>query len=512
MSAKRILGLFIMLASLLACTRVCYAAGDRILLLGYVWEDYADLYISGNINVSTAAVNVSNQSAEVVDGGLLADKDVTVRTTVLLDISASMPKSMRGNIIDYINNYIDTLNENEQLKIVVFGEEITVLKEFTSDRYDLAKAVSAINFEGQQSMIYDAVYNTIPEIGPDNDTPCFYRTIVITDGVDESVSGITKEELFLKLQESFYPVEVMAISDSEYDVDEKDLMALTRISGGRYITMHLNDNAADLDLNADDITWIRVKLPGTVLDGATRQFNIDDGTNALEFDFKVPVFASENAEQPGEQLEEFADVHEDKEDVFNEEAFNEEADVGLSSNGTSGNEDSGTSILYYVMAMAAVLVAAIAVIIVLVHRKRKNSVSETGHQNMQEDGDATEILTGRTSIQLRKSDDPDKVWNFVLSDLIKVGRRENCQVFLDEGSVSRLQCVIYADDAGAPVIENRSNSNPTQVNKIKITTPQRLSDGDRIKCGRVILIVGLAVNESSEADKNINKMTEFINL
>ena len=107
MSVKRRLSLFVLALSLLLCVKVvCYAAESSTLLQGYTWENYADLFISGNINTNTATVDVSNQPAEIVDGGLLADKDVTIRTTLLLDISASMPKSMRDSILDYLNNYI----------------------------------------------------------------------------------------------------------------------------------------------------------------------------------------------------------------------------------------------------------------------------------------------------------------------------------------------------------------------------------------------------------------------
>ena len=239
-----------------------------------------------------------------VSAEALEDTDVTIRTTLLLDISASMPKSMRDSILDYLNNYIETINSNEQLRIITFGEEITVLQDFTSDRYDLSKAVSGIKFEGQQSMIYDAVYNTMPRIGTNNDAPCYYRTIVITDGADESLSGITKEELYLKLQESFYPVEVLAISDSENDPVEKNLTALSRISGGRCITMCPGIDITSLDFRLENIIWIRVKIPETVLDGSTRQFNIKDESNTLQFDFKVPIFTSETMEQIEEASEE----------------------------------------------------------------------------------------------------------------------------------------------------------------------------------------------------------------
>lgn len=62
------------------------------------------------------------------------------------------------------------------------------------------------------------------------------------------------------------------------------------------------------------------------------------------------------------------------------------------------------------------------------------------------------------------------------------------------------------------MIENRSKSNPTQVNKVKIASPQQLTDGDQIKCGRVVLMVDSITIESSAGSKGINRMTEFVNV
>lgn len=364
MSVKRCLSLLVSVLSLLFCVQICYAAEDNTLLQGYTWENYADLYISGNINTNTVTVDVSNQPAEIIDGGLLTDKDVKIRTTLLLDISASMPKSMRDSVLGYLNNYIETISSNEQLRIVTFGEEIIVLQDFTSDRYDLSKAVSEIKFEGQQSMIYDAVYNTVPRIGAnnDNDAPCYYRTIVITDGADESVSGITKEELYLKLQESFYPVEVLSVSDSEKDPVEKNLTALSRISGGRCITMRPGADVTSLDFRLEGITWIRVKVPETVLDGSTRQFNIKDENNTLQFDFKVPIFISETIEQTEEQAEETE--NESKTEIVTEkETIDSNMEI---------EDDFGFSMLNPVVIGAIIIsIVIIAILVIVLFKRRK---------------------------------------------------------------------------------------------------------------------------------------------
>ena len=157
MSAKKMLNLFIVtLFSISLCTSVSLAANSPILLQGYAWEDNIDVFVSGELETNGIQFEVSKQVAEVADSGLLTDKGVTTRTTILLDISTSMPQSMRPKVKEYIDYCIEKLGANEELRIITFGNEMVVLQDFTSDRYDLSKATSQIEFNGQQSMIYDA--------------------------------------------------------------------------------------------------------------------------------------------------------------------------------------------------------------------------------------------------------------------------------------------------------------------------------------------------------------------
>ena len=152
---------------------VCHGEESAVLAQAYAWEQNVDMYIAGEINPDSLGCKCSNQGLEIVDSGLLADSGVTVRTTILLDISTSMPKDMRDNVKVYIDRLIQDIPGNEQYKLVTFGEDLTVLQDFTSDRYDLANAAEEIEFDGQESKIYDAIYNTMPKTEPVEGNPCY---------------------------------------------------------------------------------------------------------------------------------------------------------------------------------------------------------------------------------------------------------------------------------------------------------------------------------------------------
>ncbi len=80
-------------------------------------------------------------------------------------------------------------------------------------------------------------------------------------------------------------------------------------------------------------------------------------------------------------------------------------------------------------------------------------------------------------------------WNLTLGDTnsVIIGRDPACQVCLNEKSVSQYHSILFVDDAGKLVIENKSQSNITKLNGYDLRSPQVLREGDEIKCGRVVL-------------------------
>ena len=491
----------------------CNAKESHALLQSYTFDDMADMYISGNLDIDSLTVNVSNQPAEVMESGSLADMDVTVRTTILLDISQSMPESMRENVIEYINCCIGNLSTKEELKIVLFGEKVTVIQDFTSDRYDLSKVVETIEFNGKQSMLYDAIYNTIPELIPIENKPCYYRTMIVTDGIDEADSGVTKEELYLRLQESLYPVDVVVVSESEKNAAEKELSALTRISGGRYVTLNEDSDIEDIYLELDSVTWIRVKLPGEITDGSVRQFDISDGIEHLQFDLKVPVYDEGDSEQEtskgveSEQTDEDADLTSSLETTAEKNITNEETE----------NIVKNSAIWIYVAFAILALICIILIVIFLKSKKKKQTLRLGGPQAelqsyAQSSEDETRILIAGNKVCLKMVDDPVRMWELDFDNEIIIGRNESCHVILDDQSVSRKQCVLYLDENECLMIKNLSTSNITRVNNVKLDTPHLISEGDRIRCGKTVLIVDSVKREYENQGNDINKMTHYVNV
>lgn len=594
MFVRRFVVLLSVFALLLFPGTVCHGEESAVLSQAYAWEQNVDMYIAGEVNSDSLGCKCSNQGLEIVDSGLLADSGVTVRTTILLDISTSVPKDMRDNVKIYLDRLIQDIPGNEQYKLVTFGEELTVLQDFTSDRYDLANAAEEIEFDGQESKIYDAIYNTMPKTEPVEGNPSYYRTIVITDGIDDTASGVTKEELYLKLQADTYPVEVVAVSSAEQSEAEKELAALTRISGGRYVNLY---GGVDLEtvlsgLATGGIYWVRARIPGELLDGSLRPFVLTDGTVSMQFDVRVSAMdlpagegssSSEGSPLQGNPLQgspeagggdgngssgsndvsgsagsgdgALGDASGDKGSAENSEnessgsnGSGDSADTGDNANDgveTGENASAGGQEAHGIMetvksflekypfvlliAAAAVVLVIILIVLIAVSGKKKKG-KQAGKADPSKAGTPktgafaggygdTEILGGDAApgaegilcVRIRDASHAEQVWDLPLSMTITVGRVTECQICVADESMSRQQCLIYLVE-NVPTIENRSNSNITRLNGEQLSVPRPLKAGDKIKCGRVTLLVDSFYRGTGSNGGNLNKNTKFVNV
>jgi len=511
MFAKRLLIiLFVFIVSVFPLS-ICYAESNVELSQAYVWEQNIDVYITGSLNTGNLSCKVSNQTADVIGSGLLADRGITVRTTILLDISTSMPSNVRGHIVSYIESFINNMGKNEECKIVVFGEQLTVLHDFTSDRYDLSNAAKKIEFTDQESKIYDAIYNTIPKLQHVDGAPCYYRTIVITDGVDDTVTGVTKEELFIKLQTETYPVDIVEVSSSARTEQNKELAALTRMSGGKYINQHPETDISSLSasLSVNNILWIGATIPSTLLDGSTRQINITDGATSIQFDIKVNVFDAPVDETP---------IHDEEQPESTTEKSTEAMAISeIPAASTIGLLFEEYSIVIYIGVGIGVIVA-VAIIIALINirnkkkkeMKRGDSVPGVTYPPKNKEKPSVNSNDGNPCILLHNVSEVDQAWDITLTKGVIIGRDTSCQICLADNSVSREQCKIYHN--GNAMVENRSKSNKTLLNGELLNKPTAIKSGDRLKCGRITLIVDSIYDSDSGNVGDINKETVFINI
>jgi len=495
-NCARIMALVVMLLFALPITS--HADDAKDILQVYVDEQALTIFTALGINDSAVSCTISNQDAAVLAIGSIYDDIAQIRTIVLVDVSASMPSSVRSGVLATLKRIVEDKSPNEEIKMVTFSEEMVVLQDFSGDRYDLAVAIDNVKFDGKKSMIYDALYNTIPQITRINERPTFHRTIVITDGVDDYESGVTKEELFLRLQSERYPVDVIAVSKSE-TVENKELAAIVRMSNGRYFSLLPNTDAGTLtqSVKVGNHSYLEVEVPAALLDGTTRQVDISDGAHTMSFDMKFPVFQVLDADpQISATPEPIATTEPTEAPIVTMQSSTQDKDTPRSLANLFGEY---TIVIYTIIGIVLVIAAVIVLVIVVIRGNKGKSQPQSESAIVPESvpstiTDKTEYLKdlddseSQYTIKLSNPGNPSEFWTLPVGTGIPIGRAEHCPVRLDDKSVSREQCMIMANGNGLSV-HHLGSTNKTTLNGGGVEGSAPLQSGDLLKFGRASLRV-----------------------
>jgi len=174
------------------------------------------------------------------------------------------------------------------------------------------------------------------------------------------------------------------------------------------------------------------------------------------------------------------------------------ADVG-------GNPtDISLGLIILITAVCTLLVAGI--IKYIIHSKKKKNKNEDKDVSAQS---PTSYTLNPYRIRLFNEDDVSQLWEISLANTILIGRNPDCHVCVKSITVGRKQSKIYVNNDGIAVIENLGKTNATMLNGRKVYGSEKISSGDRIKFGHVVLIVE---SISSDVSSDLHNGTIYINV
>lgn len=166
----------------------------------------------------------------------------------------------------------------------------------------------------------------------------------------------------------------------------------------------------------------------------------------------------------------------------------------------------------YISATVIVILIAVFICFLAISKLKKSSgkVNEKTTETYlsASNGGGAALTSEAITILIRNASNPDECWSVKLDEEVLIGRDYSCKIYLSDSAVSRKQCKMI--DQVGPVIINLSSSNITQVNGKKITNAEPIKEGDRIKCGRVTLIVESITPKRTGKFESINGVTSFV--
>lgn len=182
--------------------------------------------------------NLTEQNFAVAENRFKLDSFVVesslknMHVVLCLDNSASMKKGL-DELQRAAFTFIKGLDPTDKCSVITFNNKVSVLQDFTNDKYALSNALFQMRARGG-TMLYDAAFQAINKCALVDGKKAI---IILTDGKDESYSGSkpfsrhTLEEVIAHARQVGVPLYVIGIGK---DFNENILSALANETEGTY--------------------------------------------------------------------------------------------------------------------------------------------------------------------------------------------------------------------------------------------------------------------------------------
>lgn len=126
---------------------------------------------------------------------------------ILVDVSKSLGVGELEKVKCMVNNFINSININDKIMIIEFGEKVIKKNDFSSNKEDLSKIIKNLKFDDKKTCLNDAVKKAI-NISKINYSGVPQRKVVLvlSDGNNDYNGGTTNNELFNEIDENSIPI------------------------------------------------------------------------------------------------------------------------------------------------------------------------------------------------------------------------------------------------------------------------------------------------------------------
>ncbi|MBO5474613.1 MAG: FHA domain-containing protein [Lachnospiraceae bacterium] len=463
----------------------------------FTGEESLTVYVKGvPEEFSDISVQIGTADGTVTAVQPVTEQDVSMKTFVMLDNSVSIQQSDREKVAELLQNLISDRDNNEEMAICVFGEDITWLTEYTADYSVLKQAVEQIVYQDQNTYLTDVLYDLlVNELLADRED-IYYRIIIVSDGVDNKTLGYTKEELYNLLKENPYPIYTIGCTNDENE-ELENMFALSRITQAESFLLSDVENTLDItNYLKKDRNIVRVEIAPSpeVMDGSRKVVKLSFGGEGTVASLSADVVMPQQMQVAEE---------EQKQEEMIKEPVKPEIMVQEST------EDRKPLVI--IAAVCIAVAGAIGSIVLLVIKRRKkkiqfesidndtlnelhddlNSMEKTEFMDVNTaagDGNTYCIWKqqGTYDIVLTDIHFSEKVFVTTLARNVIVGRKKGvCDIVLDyDKSVSNRHCEISVR-CGKFYINDLRSSNGTFINGSRITSEVEIFTGNIVKLGRL---------------------------
>lgn len=461
-------------------------------------EDEIDLMLSNlgepeeNCGPENFKVSLGGDALEITEVSTVEREQIPVTIYCLVDVSGSMKEEQMNQVKETLLGIRASMTGEDNMVICTMGNE-TKSSGFLTAGEELDAAIGSLASGNEDTNLYQGIVNSIRILQTDQNVHTKRCLLILSDGDDEQVSGITEQEAKQAVADSGIPVYTVATlrqTQSEEQLEYAKLLgSFSRMSaGGQHFAPVLDGKTAE-----ETGTSVADSLKG----GIVVSVRTDQKTSEKDVLLLRVVYETGN----GSVLEDTVDLYAEDlpvRDPKEEEPEEEPEDVIVVPEATEAPESGKTVPAAAGAGILIILVCLLFLLFMLKRRKRKgywNAASSGDHSEGEkadrkpetDDNDVTVPGDGR-QIELKAMGGSGNTYQLHMEagQEITLGRNQYADVILDadDRTVSGTHCKI-SSIRGRLMLEDLQSMNGTLLNGTTIQGQGRveLHDGDVLKIG-----------------------------
>lgn len=205
----------------------------------------------------------------------------------LLDVSRSISEKHLAAACAAVRSTHQQMGPDDLLALISFGNEVNILLRGGESAEQVDAALDAIHSTDDNTRFYDAMNTLIETASARSDLRRV--AVVVSDGVDDTDAGRSREELVEILRQSGVAVYAMAV-DSAAEETREQFRAFIQESGGDLVTFspkNAGETLKALQSAIDEIWHLRLRAAGNKADGQKHRLSLQFGQEPpLEVDIR----------------------------------------------------------------------------------------------------------------------------------------------------------------------------------------------------------------------------------
>lgn len=418
----------------------------------------------GSHPVDISSINSFNQTGEGIS------------YIFLVDVSKSLNPQQFTQIKQALAHWLDGMTPKDRAAVISFGSEVKEWVAFTDDRDKLDKIIAQLAAEDKETSLFRGLLDAIALGRQENPAlPSRRAIVVLSDGIDDSVNGVSFEEVIKQTDEFRVPIHSIGFAMPPLNDTKRNglkvLGMLARQSGGHFVQAEAGQLDVAYERQFQQITQayrLRLDCPNCVADGQSYRLNLtwNDGQHSYSDGLDLRLLPRSQA--PAEAV--------------------------------AGLPLDNTWLQIYVISLAALVIG----ILLLWLYRRRQAISAAKEIPFKAKDIIVETATPSIAAPSQPAQGGFKVTLITVSGAQKgqchrlqivssvfIGRLPSCELCIGEDSEVSAQHAVLRIRDNRLMVRDLHSTNGTLVNGVPIHNEFPLRNGDLLLLGRTELRIAL---------------------